>query len=323
MVIEILHSIGLCLLVFHLLPDLGAIQGIGLLSAAVIFPSFVKPFFSNDNESKSSKLTKGKMLCVVLDILAFFVQLSAIPTLIIQNIPHIKDNNTNPGNYSINDTTDMGVKSDYVVETSLESVKIVGAMLLCSLSWWENFIGDKACGSKHGPIKQTFLKLKFDLQESRPYISLFVSFFKIGTSFVFAYLLMHDSLSFDVSKHIGSIGNFRDVKSFSLFLLLILSGYLGYYVAYTVCKLQMQKLSFSIPCLISTPLAMGVLSLECYSENKYLWVVSKHTLSTSCENDLEAPWFSFPLAALWFLSFYWLGRHIWFPTQERLAKVER
>lgn len=318
MVIEILHSIGLCLLVFHLLPGLGTIQGIGLLSAAVIIPSFLKPLFSNianNNESESSKLVMRNVFCVVLDILAFFVQLSSIPTLIVQKIK--------PGNDSSDNATDMGVKDDFVVETSLESVKIVGAMLLCSLSWWENFIDDKACGMKNGSLKQAFLKLKFDLQESRPYICIIVSFFKIVTSFVFAYLLMHDSLSIDISNHFNTIENYSDGKSYSAILFLILSGYLGYYLAYTVCKLQMQKLSFSIPCLLSTPLAMGIVSLECKSEYKYLWAVSNHTLSTSCEYDLEAPWFSIPLAALWFLSFYWVGRHIWFPTQERLAKVER
>ena len=325
-VIEVLHSIGLCLLVFHLLPGLGAIQGIGLLSAAVIIPSFLKPLFSNianSNESESSRLAMRNVICIVLDILAFFVQLSAIPTLIVQNIPQIEDNNTKPGNDSSDNATDIGLKDDFVIETASESLKIVGAMLLCSLSWWENFIDDKACGMKNGSLKQAFLKLKFDLQESRPYICLCVSFFKVGTSFVFAYLLMHGSLSVEVSKHFNTIEKYSDGKSYSAILFLILSGYLGYYLAYTVCKLQMQKLSFSIPCLLSTPLAMGVVSLECKSEYKYLWAVSNHTLSTSCEYDLEAPWFSLPLAALWFLSFYWVGRHIWFPMQERLAKVER
>ena len=327
MVIEILHSIGLCLLVFHLLPDLGAIQGIGLLSAAVIIPSFLKPLFSNDTTSSNwsgPRRTILKIVCFVLDLLAFFVQLSAIPAIIVPYTQYIHGNKTHTVNDVNIESQDIGsMGAGFAMDSSWESVKIVGALLLCSLSWWENFIDDKVCGSKKGLIKQAFFRLKFDLQESRAYIFLFVSFFKIGTSIFFAYLLMQDPLKFDFAENFSNIGNLKDIKLYSDILALVLSGYVGYYVAYTVCKLQMQKLSFSIPCLLSTPVAMLAIALECNTKYKYISTVSVNSFKTSCDEDIETPWFHLPMAALWLISLYWVGRHIWFPTQERLAKVER
>ena len=139
MVIEILHSIGLCLLVFHLLPDLGAIQGIGLLSAAVIFPSFLKPLFSNDTTSSNWSGPKRvilKIVCFVLDLLAFFVQLSAIPAIIVPYTQYIHGNKTHTVNDVNIESQDIGsMGAGFAMDSSWESVKIVGALLLCSLSY--------------------------------------------------------------------------------------------------------------------------------------------------------------------------------------------
>ncbi|XP_065940998.1 chitin synthase chs-2 isoform X2 [Magallana gigas] len=320
-VIEIFHSIGLCLLVFHLLPDLGAVQGIGLLSAVAIFPSLLKPLFTNDadNDKESHRVIR-KIFCFVLDLLAFFVQLSAIPVLIVPYTQYIHGNDT----HTVNEVGHLNSTSPgFEMSTPFESVKIVGALLLCSLSWWENFIDDKVSWSKMSRVKQVFFKLKFDLQESRPFISLFVAFFKVGTSVLFAYLLMKDPLSFDFKENFKVVGNYEGVKLYSDILALVLSGYVGYYLAYTVCKLKMQRLSFSIPCFLSTPIAMTALMFECNLDLKFVSTVSKHSLSTSCDDNIFMPWHHVPLAALWLLSLYWVARHIWFPKQERLAKVER
>lgn len=328
-VIEILHSIGLCLLVFHILPDIGAVQGVGLLSAVVIIPSFLKPIFSNELDSEDTEKKKlfrntlKKMLFFVLDLVAFFVQLSAIPVLIVPYTQYIHGNKT----HTVNDIENgyiESVESRFTMDGAVESVKIVAALLLCSVSWWENFIDDKVCWSKKGRIKQAFFKLKFDLQESRAYIYMFVSIFKIATSVIFAYnVLMEDPLTFDIVKITNTWKTFNNAKLYSDILALVLSGFLGYYLAYTVCKLQMQKLSFSTPCILSTPVAMIALYLECNTDSNYISSVSAHSLETSCDDDLVKPWFHLPLAALWLLSLYWVGRHIWFPRQERLAKVER
>ncbi|XP_048727151.2 uncharacterized protein LOC125645600 isoform X7 [Ostrea edulis] len=329
-VIEILHSIGLCLLVFHILPDIGAVQGVGLLSAVVIIPSFLKPIFSNELDSEDTEKKKlfrntlKKMLFFVLDLVAFFVQLSAIPVLIVPYTQYIHGNKTHTVNdMKLENGTIESMESGFTMDGAVESVKIVVALLLCSVSWWENFIDDKVCWSKKGRIKQAFFKLKFDLQESRAYIYMFVSIFKIATSVIFAYVLMEDPLTFDVVKITNTWKTFNNAKLYSDILALVLSGFLGYYLAYTVCKLQMQKLSFSIPCILSTPVAMIALYLECNTDSNYISSVSAHSLETSCDDDLVKPWFHLPLAALWLLSLYWVGRHIWFPRQERLAKVER
>lgn len=165
--------------------------------------------------------------------------------------------------------------------------------------------------------------MKFDLQEGRPFISLFVSFYKVGTSVLFAYLLMKDPLTFDFKENFKVVGNYKDIKMYWDILALALSGFVGYYLAYTVCKLQMQRLSFSIPFILSTPIAIIVLIFECDFGLDFVSTVSKNSLTTSCDDKIDLPLFHILLAALWLLSFYWVARHIWFPKQERLAKVER
>ena len=284
----------------------------------------MKPLFTNETTSSNWGGPRRKILkivCFVLELMAFFVQLSSIPILIIPYSQYIHANNTHTLNYVTNISTAANVSKSqgFVIDNHLERVQIVGAMLLCSLSWWENFI-DTVHGS--GWVSQKILKLKFDLQESRPYISLCVSVFKIATSVLTSIFLMQEHVTFDFS-HLKRVGTPDDVKSYSSILALVLSGFLGYYLAYTVCKLQMQKFSFSIPCILSTPIAIIAVAIECNTNNKYLSKVSNYTLTTSCDDDIETPWFHLPLEALWLISFYWIGRHIWFPTQERLAKVDR
>lgn len=130
---------------------------------------------------------------------------------------------------------------------------------------------------------------------------------------------MQDSLTFGFNE----ISKYKEIKMYSDILALILSGYVGYYLAYTVCKLQMQRLSFSIPCLLSTPIAIIALLLECDTSLKFVWAVSKRSFTQNCDANIVSPWFHMPLVVLWLLSLYWVAQHIWFPTQERLAKVER
>uniref|UniRef100_A0A8W8N3N0 Myosin motor domain-containing protein n=1 Tax=Magallana gigas TaxID=29159 RepID=A0A8W8N3N0_MAGGI len=235
-VIEILHSIGLCLLVFHLLPDLGVVQGIGLLSAVAIVPSLLKPFSSyNTYNEKKTSTARRRILFFVLDLMAILAQFSAIPVVIIPNTQFLHGNGTHTIGDLVNRYKNESMSTEFSINTPLHSFKIVGALFLCSLSWWENFVDDEICNTI--PLPEAFVKIKSDLQERRPIIFLFVSFFKIGTSVVFAYLLMQDSLTFGFNE----IGKYEEMDMYSDILALILSGYVGYYLAYTVCKLQMQR----------------------------------------------------------------------------------
>lgn len=97
--------------------------------------------FSNDTDNdKEIHRVIRTIFCFVLDLLAFFVQVSAIPVLIVPYMQYINGKDTN----SVSDLK------------HIEIVKIAGALLLCSLSWWENFIDDKVSWCKMSRIKQAF-----------------------------------------------------------------------------------------------------------------------------------------------------------------------
>lgn len=85
----------------------------------------------------------------------------------------------------------------------------------------------------------------------------------------------------------------------------------------------MQILSFSIPCLLSTPIAAILFAFICSRNGDFF----KNNFYFDCDIYCDAQYlksnYCLVLALLWTLSLHWTSKHIWFPEQERIAKVER
>ena len=130
---ECAHSVGLSYLVFKYLGEMHSARGIMVMSATCILPSIIKPFFAKDDVSGRSGCNRfcKKITAFVADLVAIIAQISVIPLII------------NNGFLVTNDDP-----SDEW-ETVLE---IVFCLLLCSFSWWENFMDDRAFGTSRGTI---------------------------------------------------------------------------------------------------------------------------------------------------------------------------
>ncbi|XP_061180822.1 chitin synthase chs-2-like [Saccostrea echinata] len=202
-------------------------------------------------------------------------------------------------------------------------IKVFAAFLFTSLSWWENFAADKGCFSKI--FQRGINKVKYELQESRPYFGIIVSLTKIAMTVLSASLLVGDQTELLNSEFWSTITNYDNVGFFSDIIALVISGFVGYYVAYTACKLRMQIFSFSIPCLISTPIFITLMAYYCDDSESILSVISSINIDIACEHNHEIAnnWLHLTVTAAWLLSMYWIGQHIWFPSQERIAKIER
>lgn len=316
---ECAHSVGLSYLVFKYLGEMHSARGIMVLSATCILPSILKPFFAKDDSTHRGgcSATFKRILGFTADLMAIIAQISVIPVII-----------NNGFLLEIEEPS-----KDW--ETVLE---VVFCLILCSFSWWENFMDDRAFGSSRSLLQQFVLKIKFDLQESRPIVTAVTSLFKIAVTIAMAYVL-RDGRSMDVSAAMSTLtddryenvlleamyGHYNYIKDYTSIICLTIGSYLAYYISYTICRLKMQVVSFSIAALLSTPVAVGLVVLDC--EYHILDPFTKEQLYCQPENATksygEQHWYHFLLGLLWLMSAYWIAKYIWFPKQERLAKIDR
>ncbi|CAG2185861.1 Chitin synthase,Chitin synthase chs-2,Chitin synthase chs-1 [Mytilus edulis] len=261
--IECMHSVGLGFLVFKVLGDLHVAHGIMVLNTTCFVPSFFHLFTtrksSDGNFEKKSRKSCKRFTDTSMDILACLAQISVIPLVIYFDM------------YKTNVSTE-------------EIIYIISSFLLCSLSWWENFIPDgttKKNTANNKNVEQFILSIKFDLQESRPFLTAISSLFKIGVTISIGVLLPEPDLNLVTAWEGLTID---DIFKFTPIILITTSSFVAYYMAYTACSKD---------------------SLNCQEEG-------------SIDSYMYFIW-----GFIWFISIYWIARHIWSPNQERLAKVDK
>ena len=299
------HSVGLCLLCFDILPELDMGRGLMILSGVAIMPSILKPVFASDAKVKGIKRSTWiKTTCVLcMDLLALIVQCGYIPLVLITD--HFYDHSNQDSN-------------------TLRIVEYACAIVLISFSWWENFIDNRFIGRIRGSNcwQQFIFSVKFDLQESRPVVSVFMSLWKIGVTCLMCWVLGRDE---DVDMAAYFLQAFDKLKTQPFaenasILTLTLAAFVGHYVGYTACKLRLQRFSYDIPLILSAPLAVLIVSLDCH--HYILEIFTDEELKYGC-TDATTNWWHYLVGLAAWLSLYWIGRHIFFPNIERLAKTER
>ena len=194
---------------------------------------------------------------------------------------------------------------------------------------------DRAFGTSRGRLQQFILQIKFDLQEGRPFVTFITSMFKIGITIMMAYFL-RDGLDLDVSAAAAALSkpqyeNNLNLKSYSYsyimdytsVMCITIGSYVAYYIAYTICKLRMQIVSFSLASLLSTPVAVGIVFLDCHYSGILSPFTKEELICFTKESYDTAHWYHYLIGLLWLMSTYWIARYIWYPNQERLAKVDR
>lgn len=306
-VLAVLQSIGLCLLVFHLLPNVGPIQGLLVLGATGIIPSFLKLHLTlNKTYEIRLKITE-----FAVDLFALSLQLSITALIFVPDVTFFCRIFSSPG-------SSVGYYITKCMTDTVSRIKAVFALLLTSLTCWENFL-ERFKGKK--TFKGHILSVQSDLNENRAFINIFVSMCKFVTSFITVFIIEDSSQIFE--QHIWQEFANQNVQDILDIILLILSSIVAYFIACTSCKLQMQILSFSIPCLLSTPIAAILFAFICSRNGDFF----KNNFYFDCDIYCDAQYlksnYCLVLALLWTLSLHWTSKHIWFPEQERIAKVER
>lgn len=151
LVIESLHTIGICIMFFIVLPSLNnAILALMFLLGVATIPGTLKVFVRIEDE-------KNRALKIALDIVAVIGQLAVLVFW--------------PAAVAIG-KHDVDSNLVWSVPTSL---------LLVSVKWWENFV-DK--NSRLGKIRKYLNRLSGEMRRSRTKIQLMASLWKIAVSTV-------------------------------------------------------------------------------------------------------------------------------------------
>lgn len=316
-VLAVCQSIGLCLLVFHLLPNIGPIQGLLRLSATGIIPSLLKLSLTirkrsspRKEKDKKTNALPQKIAIFSVDILALLFQMSVGALIFIPEVQFFCRMSTMYGSKLHTPAGDIITEC---INGFGSRFMALFALFLTSLAWWENFLESfKVPGLISG--------IQSDLNKNRAYINIFVSLFKILTSFVVS--------NFIAKFHIFEPEIWKDLAEQSFYdildlILLVISSFVCYFIACLACKLQMQIFSFAIPCLLSTPIASGLMASLCLSRGDLLFANFNFDSDSDCDVHYLKSNYYLCLASLWILSLYWTARHIWFPKQERIATIER
>ncbi|CAC5381736.1 CHS1 [Mytilus coruscus] len=307
--IECMHSVGLGYLVFKVLGELHAAHGIMALNTTCFVPSVLNLFTSrattNGDSAKKCLKACRRVTGTIINILACAAQISVIPLVIYFGI--------------------------YKMEVSTEgTIYSICCFLLCSLSWWENFLPDgttkkntltdetkknnTTCFNK---FEQTILSIKFDLQESRPFITAISSLLKIGVTILIGVFLPESDLSL-VTGWKGL--TLDEIFKFTPIICITTCSFGAYYMAYAACRLKLQVISFSLACFLSTPFAVAIAMIDC--EYNILSAFSNDSLNCQKEGSIDS-YMYFIWGFILFVSIYWIARHIWSPNQERLAKMDK
>ena len=283
-------------------------RGLMILSGVAIMPALLKPIFSSEAKASNvEKVSYGKRICIfMMDLIALIIQCGYIPLVLITE--------------HFDDQSDQDSRTERIVEYVL-------AIVLLSFSWWENFVDNRFFGeiTPKNFWYKSVMSVKFDLQESRPIVSVFMSLWKIGLTCLMCWLLGNDEgadMDEYFSRAFDKLANQPFAENSSI-LTLTLAAFVGHYVGYTACKLRLQRFSYDVPLVLSTPLAVLIVSLHCEFGN-VLTVFTDEKLEYGCNDlDIRSEWWHYLAGVAALLSLYWIGRHIFFPNIERLAKTER
>ncbi|XP_012535392.1 chitin synthase chs-2 [Monomorium pharaonis] len=292
---DTLHSIGLVLLTFVILPGIGVVQGAVIFCCLCFIPGLLN-LLSRNKENWNVSASKLRLLRI-FDALALIGQVGGMLWPLILSIKHDVD------------------------ETLMWISPI--ALILCSCRWWSNFI------SLHSNIGlMRFLShVKEDLQSSQHVIQGYVSLWRI-------FIFITGALVINVWKGIDVKSFFSPKFTTSTPLYIFGIQAICAMTMYQSCKFayrtHMHQFGFAFPINLATPGAVCLIVTLCTFRNKDNCAFHKVTSDyLFFEEFLFGNWNQFLSGwyiwfwLIWLASQIWITMHLWTTENERLALAER
>ncbi|WAR10040.1 CHS2-like protein [Mya arenaria] len=311
--IETLHTAGITLFTFYVLPSMDALRGLALTFGVGCVPALLKMFDTQREEGR-------KFYVFIADIVALVAQISILILWPVR---------------------------DFVVNEKSELTwTIPVSLLLISIGWWENYINKFTAMGKLGARLKEF---KRRVRRMRTKIYMIASLWKIiltlilmsvmvtaGSRSCLKVLYGDQDFATDCPHLIHPSGDNvasaeMETNPFYVAVIQVVACLLCYQFSKTACKVMLQVVSFSLPLMLAAPIIGGLFIASCeswYTDSMkafmpdYLyWTcdingISRGYLGTLYEDYL------LPVALVWWLSFMWVTFHIWMPRVERLVQTE-
>ncbi|RZC42525.1 chitin synthase 1, partial [Asbolus verrucosus] len=321
---ESLHTVGLALLVFYILPDLDVVKG-AMLTNCVCFAPGVLGLLSRSNKESQ------RFLKVIIDLVAIAAQAT-------------------------------GFVVWPIIERRADLWIVPIAIFLVSLGWWENYISKHSpipFIKKLGKIKEElelsryftymflsiwkclcfFLSVLFILLIKEGEIGFFFTAFSEGFGFHQIQILeikpvLGGTSLPDISEIIptgdDTFITANDMTAIYVLLINIFASYLAYIFGKFACKIMIQGFSYAFPVNLTIPVSISLLIAACGLRNgdpcffhdtipSYLFYESPTVMFLNDFISHQHAW----IWLLWLLSQTWITLHIWTPKCERLARTEK
>ncbi|XP_071166727.1 chitin synthase chs-2-like [Mytilus edulis] len=182
--VELLHTFGLSLLVFHILPRMDMARSLLTFCGVSTIPAFFKTI----GLACDSSIPPVKRCALgLINSLAFIIQLANLAASTLFSTPLTEtEKNTLKATVLNNDKIVHTVSRPPLTFEDRIMWEIPVALLFISISYWENFVyGNFSINSFHIPL----LEWKKQMHSVRQRLYIFAGIWKIGWTMVFAVLL--------------------------------------------------------------------------------------------------------------------------------------
>lgn len=188
--LEGVHSFGLCLLVFRVLPSCDVIRAVLLMNCLCIIPGICKMIFSKNTHGMI-----GKAFIIMIDFLAvlaqlsvFFVVMATEYTAFIEKSGYATTATPNVGDpFANSERLVIGSDPQPGKPTWKGSWEAPIAIFFTSISWWENYVDRDI---KFGCFKIPLATYKRHLQSVRSKANIGASLWKIAITITLSVVLL-------------------------------------------------------------------------------------------------------------------------------------
>ncbi|XP_071565926.1 chitin synthase chs-2 isoform X3 [Temnothorax nylanderi] len=288
--LDTLHTIGLVLLTFVILPEIGAAQGAAIFCCLCFVPGLLN-LLSRNKESQNVSASKLRLLKIV-DALALTAQVSGMLWPLILNIEHD-------------------------VDATLMWLSPI-ALVLCSSRWWSNFVSSH---SNIGLVRFLF-RAKEDLQSGQHVVQGYVSLWRI-------FIFIAGALVVNVCEGIDARSFFSPRFTIPTPLYIFAIQAACAMMMYQSCKFayrtHMHQFGFAFPTNLASLGAVCLIVTLCNKDifrnvtTDYLFF--EEFLFGNWDEFLSSWYIWFWL--IWLMSQIWITMHLWTTENERLALAER
>ena len=314
-----------------LLPNIEPLSGVLLCCSVALVPGIIKIIYP----SRISQLDGSKKMVAArtINFFAMLFQLAAITFWCYYVF--------------------VSVKSEGDTRTYLMTVLAAISPILISINWWDNYVRK---GEKH---EKGLIRLKRGMRKSRPSITVITSIWKLimtliimpsviygigcaqGTECVRSFFLQNRGQTTSLSDWFTS-AVMADERNFGnqciswfpfvISLLNIICSVVCFKAGKAACKIVAQRVSFSFPLALSTPIVIGFV-LGLFSGTATFQVNGCTLLYPTWMNDNGDPtelldvindyWVALAAGMLGYMSFLLIANHVWSPSKERLISTDK